>query len=143
MRRLFACAVLALPLAACTAQQQPSDETEPAVMITAAVGLVDAPELAQLVENDQVTLIDVRTPEEFAASHIAGALNAPVETFDPASIPVAAKSETILYCRSGRRSEIAAEMLSKHLGREVRHLDGGILAWERAGKAVTAPMPAQ
>ncbi len=58
-------------------------------------------------------LLDVRTPEEFTAGHLPGAINIPVQQFssrmgelgnDPAR-PV------VLYCRSGARSAMAASML--------------------------------
>ena len=61
-------------------------------------------------------IIDVRTPEEFAAGHIDGAINIPYDQID-ANLPVlkkAQKDENILvYCRSGRRSETAKETLIK------------------------------
>ena len=61
-------------------------------------------------------IIDVRTPEEFAAGHIDGAINIPYDQID-ANLPVlknAKKDENILvYCRSGRRSETAKETLIK------------------------------
>ncbi|GAB4057017.1 rhodanese-like domain-containing protein [Uliginosibacterium sediminicola] len=62
-------------------------------------------------------LIDVRTPEEYAAGHIEGALN-----IDHAQIAqrvgtlgVQKADELLLYCRSGRRSAIAQQSL-KQLG---------------------------
>ena len=60
-------------------------------------------------------VIDVRTPQEYADGHIAGALNldhsAIAQTISKANV---AKDDTvILYCRSGRRSGIAQETLKK------------------------------
>lgn len=85
-----------------------------------------------MLARGDVVLVDVRTPEEFGAGRLPGALNAPVETFDAASIPIEETRETILYCRSARRSEQAAQMLAEHTGGTVRHLAGGIIAWEEA-----------
>ena len=106
---------------------------------TGSVELLAEPELANLLANDKVTLIDVRAPEEFAEGHIPGAINYPVDDFDPATIPAVAGKETILYCRSARRSERAAQMLAEHTGEKVRHLEGGILAWQEAGGEVVLP----
>ena len=99
----------------------------------AAVVTLPAAELAALMAAGEVVLIDVRTPAEFAEARLPGALNAPLGTFDPASIPIEAERETILYCGSSRRSGIAATQLSEYLGTEVRHLEGGIQAWNAAG----------
>lgn len=105
-----------------------------------AVELIASDNLAAMIAAGEVVLIDVRTPEEFAESRIPGALNAPVETFDAASIPIEAERETILYCRSARRSERAALMLAEHIDGTVRHLEGGIIAWEEAsGEVISSP----
>ncbi|MBY6129733.1 rhodanese-like domain-containing protein [Qipengyuania aquimaris] len=100
---------------------------------SARVATVNAQQLATLVEAGEVVLIDVRTPYEFADSRIAGALNAPLTHFDPATIPVDTTREVILYCGSSRRSGIAAERLAEYRGTVVRHLEGGIRAWTDAG----------
>jgi rhodanese-related sulfurtransferase len=59
-------------------------------------------------------VVDVRTPQEFASGHVPGAINIPFDEIGrraseigPASTPV------VLYCRTGRRSGIAAEALQK------------------------------
>ncbi|WP_379554050.1 rhodanese-like domain-containing protein [Qipengyuania sp. DGS5-3] len=97
------------------------------------VETLTATELAALVDSGEVVLIDVRTPAEFAEQRLAGALNAPVQTFDAASIPRDETREVILYCRSSGRSERAAIMLADEWGGTVRHLEGGIIAWNDAG----------
>ncbi|MBS1196543.1 MAG: rhodanese-like protein [Proteobacteria bacterium] len=74
----------------------------------------------------QATIIDVRTPEEFAAGHIPGAVNIPVDRIESgiASIKGLGKDKQILlYCRSGRRSAIAKEILEKQGFRKIH--DGG------------------
>lgn len=78
------------------------------------------------------TLIDVRSPEEFAAFHFAGAVNynylgrdflEQIEALDPAVT-------YLVYCRSGRRS-VRASTLMRNAGiRNIIHLDGGINAYE-------------
>ena len=76
-------------------------------------------------ENAAITqVIDVRTPEEFAESHVDGAININVESADfGAAIAALDPSATYLvYCRTGRRSAIAAQEMSD-TGLTV--LDGG------------------
>ncbi|HAD18290.1 MAG TPA: sulfurtransferase, partial [Erythrobacter sp.] len=79
--------------------------------------------------GDAIQLIDVRTPEEFADGHIEGAINIPVDRFDPATLPDPQGAERILYCQSDRRSGIAAEKLAAN-GDTAVHMKGGIRAWE-------------
>lgn len=107
------------------------------------VAFISPAELSALIADGKVVLIDVRTPEEFAEARLAGALNAPLQTFDPASIPMEALvaetgRETILYCRSSARSARAAALLAAQIKGKVRHLEGGIIAWQEAGLPVIA-----
>jgi rhodanese-related sulfurtransferase len=96
-------------------------------------GTIPAAELAARLARGQVVLVDVRTPEEFAAGHIAGAVNLPLDGFDPKALPREAGKETVLYCRSGRRSAAAAEQIVAAGLSPTRQLEGGILSWEAAG----------
>ncbi len=135
---LIASALLALP--ACsneralpTPEAMAGETFENVLISAAAVETLEVAELTDMIARGEVVLVDVRTPQEFGEGRLPGSLNAPVETFDAASIPVEAGRETILYCRSARRSEQAAQMLAEHTSGTVRHLAGGIIAWEEAG----------
>ena len=127
--------VALMALGACT----PADSqtaSAPAVAkaeTEAVVETLTATELAALLKQGKVVLVDVRTPAEFDEARLHGSLNAPIQTFDPASIPMEAERETILYCRSSGRSGRAAKILADHIGGKVRHLEGGIIAWNEAG----------
>ena len=71
-------------------------------------------------------IIDVRTPAEFSAGHIEGAINIPVDRIglDANAIKgLKQDSRILLYCRSGRRSAVAAGVLQQQGYRRV--LDGG------------------
>ena len=131
MRRGALLVAAGLALASCA--HAPEQAPMAAATGEARIETLSATQLAALVAAGKVVLIDVRTPAEFAEMRIAGALLAPLDTFDPASIPQEAARETILYCRSSRRSAVAAQQLADYLGRPVRHLDGGISAWQEAG----------
>ncbi|MFN6934607.1 MAG: rhodanese-like domain-containing protein [Tsuneonella sp.] len=126
---------MALALAGCSVSEATPLPTDTAT-VAEGVATIDAIHLAALVDSGKAVLVDVRSPEEFAAGHIAGAINMPLERFDPSAVPHVANKQTVLYCRSGKRSFAAAEMLDETAGSAI-HLSGGILAWQAAGLSIT------
>lgn len=100
-------------------------------------------ELAARVAAGHVRLIDVRTAEEVLEGAIPGAEHMPLGTFDPAALAEGDGREIVLYCRTGRRSAIAGEMLAAATGGSVAHLEGGILAWQAAGQPAAKPHTAE
>ncbi len=80
-------------------------------------------------------LIDVRTPEEFAEGHIAGAVNIPVDQIGARLSEIPQDQTVVVYCRSGNRSATAAAELAAS-GYTVYDL-GGIISWQAAGLPVT------
>ena len=92
---------------------------------------VDAERFAEVIENDEVQIIDTRTPAEFSEGHIPGAVNIDIDGADfEAKVAALDKSRPVaVYCRGGRRSKEAA----KHMvscGLDVTELSEGILSWE-------------
>lgn len=86
---------------------------------------------ALLATDRSAILLDVRTKDEFAAGHIAGAVLLPYDeiTATTAAKAIPAKDRpVIVYCRSGRRSAIAATALVK-LGYAKVYDLGGIVDW--------------
>jgi phage shock protein E len=77
-------------------------------------------------------LLDVRTPEEFAGGHIAGAVNISVAELPQRLSEVPQDMTVVVYCRSGNRSQTASEILSQAGYNSIYDL-GGIIAWEAAG----------
>jgi len=74
-------------------------------------------------------LLDVRSPEEYARGHLAGALNIPVQELDRRVAEVGpTDGELVVYCRSGHRSSRAAEILRQHGFSKVHNL-GPMTAW--------------
>lgn len=118
------------------------DAALPAAAPSAPAPLIalSAEELAARLADGNIRLIDVRTDAEVAEGTIPGAEHIPLERFDPAALDLSDGREVVLYCRSGRRSAIAGELLAAGTGKPVEHLDGGILAWEAAGQPVS-PQP--
>jgi rhodanese-related sulfurtransferase len=79
-----------------------------------------------------VVVVDVRTPEEYAAGHVPGAVNVPYTDL-PARISEltgAADKDIVLYCVSGRRAGIAAARLKEHGFTRLLHLQGDIRGWQ-------------
>lgn len=83
-------------------------------------------------------LLDVRTPEEFAAGHIEGAVN--LDWYDQAfrdEIRAFEREATYLvYCRTGVRSAEAAAVMVEEGFDEVYNMEEGITAWKAAGYQV-------
>ncbi|MGA1030603.1 MAG: rhodanese-like domain-containing protein [Flavobacteriaceae bacterium] len=79
------------------------------------------------------SLIDVRTPEEFAQGHIEGAqnLNFLATDFSEKAQKFNKKEPLLLYCRSGNRSAKAAKILDSLGFQQLFDLKGGFLAWEK------------
>ncbi len=101
---------------------------------------VSAVEFEKAIKADSVQLLDVRSPQEFAEEHIAGAININVQSDDfrqRADKELSKDSTILVYCRSGRRSMDAAETLTE-LGYKVVNLKGGIIEWNEEGLPVKA-----
>ncbi len=105
---------------------------------TDSIQTVDAPTFAQIIRTDSaaadsqaVTLVDVRTAEEYAEGHIPDALNIDVLQDDftqKATARLPKDRRVAVYCRSGKRSLKAAALLVK-AGYKVVNLKGGWFEW--------------
>lgn len=103
------------------------------------VRLVSVDEADALVIDPNVTVIDVRTPEEFAEGHLerASLLNFYDADFQQRLAELDRSGDYLIYCRSGNRSGQTAVMM-KDLGfKKVSDVAGGIIAWGEAGKSLT------
>jgi phage shock protein E len=75
---------------------------------------VVSPDAAKAVVAAGATVVDVRTPAEFEAGHVKGAINIPFDQMAARAGEVGKKDRpVVIYCRSGRRSGIAGEELRK------------------------------
>ena len=91
-------------------------------------GDVSSAEARQLVQAG-ARLVDVRTSGEFAAGHIAGAINIPVQQLDSRMSELQPKeTAVVVYCRSGNRSGNAARLL-KSAGFKAVHDLGPMSRW--------------
>ena len=101
-----------------------------------SIETLEPAELAKLMHEGKILLIDVREPSEFESERIAGALLYPLSTFDAATLPKDGPRRVVFHCGSGKRSLAAAE---RRLGAgepHAAHLGGGIAAWKAAGLPV-------
>lgn len=93
---------------------------------------IDAHELDDLLRAGAVLLVDVREPAELALGTIPGAVHHPLATVLDGTADIPRDRPVVVHCASGVRSERAARHLA-HTGRpDVRHLAGGITAWQAA-----------
>ena len=101
-------------------------------------------ELAGLLrERPDTRLLDVRTPGEFEAEHIAGAYNVPLDTLAEhgPEIRAAVAEPVVLVCRSGQRARKAEAALRAAGMANLHVLDGGMTAWTAAGQPVNRGAP--
>ena len=99
----------------------------------------DVKGFAELMNDTNVVVLDVRTADEFKEGHLEGAVNIDYKQGDfvEQAVTKLPKERTIaVYCRSGRRSAGAAELLAKE-GYRVVNMKGGIIAWQEAQMPVT------
>ncbi|HEY0941267.1 MAG TPA: rhodanese-like domain-containing protein [Steroidobacter sp.] len=84
--------------------------------------------------DSSVVILDVRTPEEYAAGHVPGAINMPY-THLPARISEiadAADKDIVVYCEVGVRAEEGAARLRESGFTRLLHLDGDMKAWQES-----------
>lgn len=95
---------------------------------------VDASTFKELI-NQPGTILDVRTPDEWADGTIAGAekINFYDDNFAQQIEKLDKTTPVYLYCRSGGRSANAADILKEKGFTKVYNLDGGITSWQNNG----------
>ena len=87
---------------------------------------------ARLVAG-QAVLVDIREADEFARSHVAGALSRPLSQWEQAHLSIAPGGDVIFTCRSGARTSGACDRLAARVEGSAYVLDGGIDGWARSG----------
>lgn len=99
---------------------------------------VDAAGAAKLIAEGKVTIIDVRTSDEFSEGHLKEAKNIDIMSKDFASkLGELDKSKPVLvHCQAGGRSTRALPTLEKLGFTDITHLDGGMNDWLKAGQPV-------
>jgi len=108
---------------------------------TKPVAKVSVEEFDQARRKDNTVVIDVRSPDEFAAGRIPDAVNVPVsgagsEAFEKRVAELTRGKTALLYCRSGTRSARAAEKMQAMGIKPIIEFPGGWVAWTKAEKPV-------
>ena len=122
----FFVSVFSLGLWACTGKQKVEYKN------------LSSAQFEELIKDANIQLVDVRTLAEHMEGHIPGSLNINVkdEQFSSCADDLLDKDkEVAVYCRSGRRSRTAADILAKK-GFKVYNLDKGILNWIEEGREI-------
>jgi thioredoxin 1 len=99
-------------------------------------GALKPKEVAQLLRQQQICLVDIRPAEVFKRAHLPGAINIPqAEVNTRLEELLDLPAPPVLYCRAGADSKaLAGELASS--GTPVAFLDGGVLGWEGDGFAL-------
>lgn len=95
------------------------------------VKVISVEEVREAMGNGEFQLIDVRTIEEFGEGHLKNAKNICVtdDDFKEKVAKLNRNEPVYLYCRSGKRSARAGEILREMGFTEIYDMDGGILKW--------------
>lgn len=94
------------------------------------VKIISAEEARILLDrNPDTLLLDVRQPEEYKQGHIPGAMLLPLPDLPDKLEELNVSKGIVTYCRLGRRSLAAAQLIADELDSEVYTIDGGIMAW--------------
>ncbi|MDB5962060.1 MAG: sulfurtransferase [Massilia sp.] len=95
-------------------------------------------EVTQLINRGKPTIVDVRTPEEFAAGHLRDAKNIPLADLSTriGELEKSKARPVVVVCQTGARADKAVRQLSAAGFADVVRLDGGLAAWQTAGLPV-------
>ena len=96
---------------------------------------LDPMQTTQLINRRNALIIDIRTPEDFAAGHLPQAKHIALDTLAN-KVPQLGRSKTtpvVVVCQTGLRSQRACATIRTAGYAEVFNLEGGILAWQKSG----------
>jgi rhodanese-related sulfurtransferase len=91
-----------------------------------------APERAAELAREGAQLVDVRTPDEHEAGHIAGDRPIPFDRLKDEAGSIGQDQPVVVYCRGGDRSAAAVQAL-RASGYDAYSIEGGLLAWSEQG----------
>ena len=100
---------------------------------------VSAQEASDVIQQNQgnpdFTIVDVRSPEEFADGHIENAINIDINSgiFRSEIDKLDKDKKYLVYCRSGNRSQRAIDIMTELGFMKIYHVTEGIVGWEAAG----------
>jgi len=101
-------------------------------------GALSAEDAVQLINRQRAVVVDVRAPEEFAAGHVSGARNVPLDQLE-AKLAGTVKNKALpllIVCATGTRAQRAVALARKLGYEQAQVLAGGLKSW----KAANLPM---
>ncbi len=125
MKKVYLVLFVAVLLVACQAK--------------ASFKTISVEDFSELVKEDGVVILDVRSLDEYTESHITDAafLDVTDSLFNEKALGQFNKNQKIaVYCRTGKRSKTASSKLLELGFKEIYDLDGGITEWKEAGYSV-------
>ena len=139
--RFVAFAATVFTAAASVADQAGPTPSQPATAPAAAsasLPLISPQALLerQAKKDPSLFVLDVRSPEEFASGHVPGAVNVPYDQVASQLAKIPKDKDVVLYCRSGRRTELAGAALKADGYTKLEHLQGDMQAWLKDGRPV-------
>lgn len=131
---------LILALAACAAAPDQSTDTGETDDSAEKEAVIAPRSLAARIarRDPDLLILDVRTPEEFQAGRIPGAVNIPYSHLPArlAELPPVDGKDIVLYCETGVRTARAIERLRENGYTRLRHLEGDMRGWRASGGSV-------
>ncbi|MDZ5472283.1 sulfurtransferase TusA family protein [Bacillus sp. 31A1R] len=85
--------------------------------------------LKQLEGNEKINILDVREPAEYAFGHIPGAVNIPLGELEERFKEIESMEDLHIVCRSGNRSDLAAQKLTEKGFKNVKNVVPGMKVW--------------
>lgn len=128
-----ACSLVALP--ACSSGSQGDSEASSATAVSEEMPTVPTktvPEIADMLDDGNVAVIDVRTPEEYVLGHLFGAMNIDFYSDDfSQNLDTLDRDRTyVVYCRCGVRGAKSVAAMQEIGFQDVYNMEGGYLEWE-------------
>jgi rhodanese-related sulfurtransferase len=104
----------------------------------ATAGSLTAQGAVQLINRERAVVVDVREPEEYAAGHVTGAKNVPLNQLEE-KLGAAVKNKSVpllLVCATGGRAQRAVAMAKKLGYEQAQAVAGGLKSWKEANLPV-------
>lgn len=104
----------------------------------AGKGALSAEGAVQLINRQRAVVVDIRAPEEFAAGHVSGARNVPLEQLE-AKLAGTVKNKSLpllIVCATGARAQRAVAVARKLGYEQAQALAGGLKSWKAANLPV-------
>ncbi len=104
--------------------------------MTATLHPLTPAEVRARIAAGTAVLVDIREADEFARSHIAGAVSQPLSQWEQAHLGIDPAADVVFTCRSGLRTHGACDRLAARVQGDAFVLEGGLGAWLKAGLPV-------